>query len=186
MTAQFGDRVTIPLRPFLGILGVSPPPDEPPRSSAVPGNFGGNIDCSDLTAGSVLYFAGFRRGRRLLCGRCSRRTGKRRSRTDRTGNGIQAAQLRLSVVKGRSINRPQAETPNHFITMGLDADLRGAARQEVLDMIDLLAATQDTTREDAYALSLLQADLLVTQLVNGVCGIHARTPKAIFGLGSRR
>ena len=89
-------------------------------------------------------------------------------------------------MKGRSINRPQAETTNHFITMGLDADLRGAARQEVLDMIDLLAATQDTMREDAYALSLLQADLLVTQLVNGVCGIHARTPKAIFGLGSRR
>jgi acetamidase/formamidase len=27
MTAQFGDRVTIPLRPFLGIMGVSPPPD---------------------------------------------------------------------------------------------------------------------------------------------------------------
>ena len=37
------------------------------------------------------------------------------------------------------------------------------------------------TRSDAYALCSLQADLIVTQLVNGVCGIHARTPKAIFG-----
>ena len=83
--------------------------------------------------------------------------------------------------KGRSIQRPRAETSDHFITMGLDEDLREAARQAVRDMIDLLTTTKDMTRSDAYALCSLQADLMVTQLVNGVCGIHARMPKAIFG-----
>ena len=91
-----------------------------------------------------------------------------------------AARLKLSVIKGRSIVRPWAETREHFITMGLHEDLREAARQAVLDMIDLMVATNDMTRSDAYALCSLQADLLVTQLVNGVNGIHARMPKAIF------
>ena len=47
-------------------------------------------------------------------------------------------------------------------------------------MVDLMVATNNMTRSDAYALCSLQADLLVTQLVNGVNGIHARMPKAIF------
>ena len=64
--------------------------------------------------------------------------------------------------------------------MGLDADLREAARQAVLDMIDHLAETHRMRPQDAYALCSLQGDLLVTQLVNGVNGIHARLPKAIF------
>ena len=65
--------------------------------------------------------------------------------------------------------------------MGLDEDLREAARQAVRDMIDLLTDDESMTRSDAYALCSLQADLMVTQLVNGVCGIHACMPKAIFG-----
>ena len=60
------------------------------------------------------------------------------------------------------------------------AEIVYAARQAVLDVIDLMVATEDMTRSDAYALCSLQADLLVTQLVNGVNGIHARMPKAIF------
>jgi len=181
MTARFGDGVTIPLRPFLGIMGVSPPLDEPPRSSAIPGNFGGNIDCSDLTAGSVLYLPVFVEGAGFYAGDAHAAQGSGEVVQTALETAFKVAQLRLSVVKGRSINRPQAETPDYFITMGLDEDLRGAARQAVLDMIDLLSATQGMTREDAYALCSLQADLLVTQLVNGVCGIHARMPKAIFG-----
>jgi len=184
MTAKFGDRVTIPLRPFLGIMGVSPPPDAPARSSAIPGNFGGNIDCSDLTAGSVLYLPVFVKGAGFYAGDAHAAQGSGEVVQTALETAFTAAQLKLSVVKGRAIKRPQAETADHFITMGLDEDLREAARQAVLDMIDFLAATQGLTREDAYALCSLQADLIVTQLVNGVCGIHARMPKAIFSKGS--
>jgi len=184
MTAKFGDRVTIPLRPFLGIMGVSPPPDAPARSSAIPGNFGGNIDCSDLTAGSVLYLPVFVKGAGFYAGDAHAAQGSGEVVQTALETAFTAAQLKLSVVKGRAIKRPQAETADHFITMGLDEDLREAARQAVLDMIDFLTATQGLTREDAYALCSLQADLIVTQLVNGVCGIHARMPKAIFSKGS--
>jgi acetamidase/formamidase len=180
MTAKLGD-VTIPLRPFLGIMGVSPPLSEPPRSSAIPGNFGGNIDCSDLTAPSVLYLPVFVKGAGFYAGDAHAAQGSGEVNQTALETAFKAAQLKLSVVKGRSIARPRAETTDHFITMGLDEDLREAARQAVLDMIDHLTANHGMTRADAYTLCSLQADLMVTQLVNGVCGIHARMPKAIFG-----
>jgi acetamidase/formamidase len=180
MTAKLG-TITIPLRPFLGIMGVSPPPGEPPRNSAIPGNFGGNIDCSDLTAGSVLYLPVFARGAGFYAGDAHAAQGSGEVNQTALETAFKAAQLKLTVVKGRSIERPRAETADHFITMGLDEDLREAARQAVSDMIDLLTTTKRMTRSDAYTLCSLQADLVVTQLVNGVCGIHARVPKAIFG-----
>jgi acetamidase/formamidase len=179
MTAKFAG-VTIPLRPFLGIMGVSPPLSEPPRNSAIPGNFGGYIDCSDLTAGSVLYLPVFVRGAGFYAGDAHAAQGSGEVNQTALETAFKAAQLKLSVVKGQSIKRPRAETSDHLITMGLDEDLREAARQAVLDMIDLLGEMQGMTRSDAYTLCSLQADLIVTQLVNGVCGIHARMPKAIF------
>jgi acetamidase/formamidase len=179
MTAKL-ENIAIPLRPFLGIMALSPPPSEPPRNSAIPGNFGGNIDCPDLTAGSVLYLPVFATGAGFYAGDAHAAQGAGEVNQTALETAFTAAQLKLSVVKGRSIERPRAETSDHFITMGLDEDLREAARQAVRDMIDLLTATKGMTRSDAYALCSLQADLMVTQLVNGVCGIHARMPKAIF------
>ncbi|MGY3697579.1 acetamidase/formamidase [Bradyrhizobium sp. USDA 3240] len=185
MTTTLGDHITIPLRPFLGIMGVSPPTGEPPRSSAIPGDFGGNIDCADLVAGSILYLPVFAEGAGFFVGDAHAAQGSGEVVQTALETTMKVAQLRLTVLTGRSIKRPQAETPDHFITMGLDQDLREAARQAVLDMIDLLVDAQGIGRRDAYALCSLQADLLVTQLVNGVNGIHARMPKAIFRKGRR-
>ncbi|MFT4118794.1 acetamidase/formamidase family protein [Bradyrhizobium sp.] len=180
MTTRFGDGITIPLRPFLGIMGVSPPPGGKPQSSAIPGCFGGNIDCADLVAGSVLYLPVLAEGAGFYAGDAHAAQGSGEVVQTALETAMTVAELRLSVLKGRTIKRPQAETREHFITMGLDEDLREAARQAVLDMIDFLVDTQGMNRRDAYALCSLQADLLVTQLVNGVNGIHARMPKAIF------
>ena len=180
MTAQFGDRITFPIKPFLGIMGVLPPAGTAPQSSAIPGNFGGNIDCADLFAGSVLYLPVFVEGAGFYAGDAHAAQGAGEVVQTALETSMKAARLKLSVIKGRSIQRPRAETRDHFITMGLDEDLREAARQAVLDMIDHLAETQAMRPQDAYALCSLQADLIITQLVNGVNGIHARLPKAIF------
>ena len=184
MTTRFGEGITIPLRPFLGIMGVLPPPEEAARSSAIPGNFGGNIDCADLVAGSTLYLPVFVEGAGFYAGDGHAAQGCGEGVQTALETAMTAAKLRLTVLKGRSIVRPWAETREHFITMGLDEDLREAARQAVRDMIELMVATKGMTRSDAYALCSLQADLMVTQLVNGVSGIHARMPKSIFQGGA--
>src|ERR1035437_6843291 len=44
----------VPLAPFLGCLGVAPASGEV-RSTLVPGNFGGNMDCPEVRAGNTVY-----------------------------------------------------------------------------------------------------------------------------------
>jgi len=75
---------------------------------------------------------------------------------------------------------PRAETPTHYITMGLDPDLTQAARICALETIDFLVTEMKLSREDAYALTSVAIDLEITP----VGGRHQRRarddPKSLF------
>ena len=64
--------------------------------------------------------------------------------------------------------------------MGLHPDLDEAARMATREMIDFLISEKGMSRDEAYLLCSLAADLHVTQLVDGTKGIHAMLPKSIF------
>jgi acetamidase/formamidase len=88
--------------------------------------------------------------------------------------------VQIFVRKGRQIRWPRAETPTHFITMGLNPDLNEAARMATREMIDFLMSQKGMSRDEAYILCSLAADLRVTQLVDHTKGIHAMLAKSIF------
>ena len=75
---------------------------------------------------------------------------------------------------------PRAETPTHWIVMGLDEDLTKALILAVRESIDFLVTQKHMTREDAYALSSVAVDFNVTQAVDGTKGVHGLIPKNIF------
>jgi len=75
---------------------------------------------------------------------------------------------------------PLAETPTHMITMAFDPDLDDAVVIALRDMIKLICARTGISREDAYTLCSLAADLRVTQVVNGAKGIHVMLEKALL------
>ena len=64
--------------------------------------------------------------------------------------------------------------------MGMNEDLREATKLAVEDMIDFLVTEKHLTRDDAYMLASVAADLSITQLVDGNKGVHAMIPKSIF------
>ena len=66
------------------------------------------------------------------------------------------------------------------MTMGLDPDLDEAVRLATREMVDFLVVEKRLSREDAYILSSLAADLRVTQAVDGTKGIHALVAKSLF------
>jgi acetamidase/formamidase len=88
--------------------------------------------------------------------------------------------VQIFVRKGKQIRWPRAETPTHFITMGLHPDLNEAARMATREMIDFLVTEKGLTRDEAYTLCSLAVDLRVTQVVDETKGIHAMLPKSIF------
>jgi len=84
------------------------------------------------------------------------------------------------VRKRQHLNWPRAETPTHYIAMGLHTDLDEAAKLATREMIDFLVAEKKMNRDEAYILCSVAVDLHVTQLVDGTKGVHAMLAKSMF------
>lgn len=177
-TCPFTHDITIFLRPFFGIMAVSPPPGAE-VDSRTPGAYGGNIDNKELIQGSILYLPIHVRGALFSVGDGHAAQGD--GEVDQTAleTGLQGT-FQFFVRRNKKMDWPRAETPTHFITMGFHEDLDVAVKMAIQEMIDLMEQEKGMDRETAYRISSIAVDLRVTQVVNGEKGIHAMLPKNIF------
>jgi acetamidase/formamidase len=179
MVAGFADGIEIPLHPFFGSIGVAPPEVSGRISSAPPWIHAGNLDNKELVAGTTLFIPVHARGALFLAG--DGHAGQGNGEVDITAMETSlTGTFQLIVRKDMKLRWPRAETPTHYITMGLHEDLNEATKMALREMIDFLVTEKHLTRDDAYMLSSVAADLAITQLVDGNKGVHAMIPKAIF------
>lgn len=177
--AEFSRGVRLKLAPFWGSIGVAPPPVIHRLSSGPPGSHAGNLDNKELVAGSILYLPVHVPGALLSIGDGHALQGDGEVTVTALETSLRGT-VQIFVRKGRQIRWPRAETPTHFITMGLNPDLNEAARMATREMIDFLMSQKGMSRDEAYILCSLAADLRVTQLVDDTKGIHAMLAKSIF------
>lgn len=177
--AEFSRGVRLKLAPFWGSIGVAPPPVIHRLSSGPPGSHAGNLDNKELVAGSILYLPVHVPGALLSIGDGHALQGDGEVTITALETSLRGT-VQIFVRKGRQIRWPRAETPTHFITMGLNPDLNEAARMATREMIDFLMSQKGMSRDEAYILCSLAADLRVTQLVDDTKGIHAMLAKSIF------
>ena len=179
MVARFADGIEIPLRPFFGSMGVAPPDVSGRISSGPPWIHAGNLDNKELVAGTTLFIPVHARGALFLAG--DGHAGQGNGEVDITALETSLiGTFQLIVRKDVHLKWPRAETPTHYITMGIHEDLTEATKAALREMIDFLVTAKHLTRDDAYMLSSVAADLEITQLVDGNKGVHAMIPKAIF------
>jgi acetamidase/formamidase len=169
----------LPLAPFFGVMGVAPPKAWGRITSIVPRAHGGNLDNKELVAGTTLFLPVFVEGAMFSCG---------------DGHGVQGdgevcvtaietaleGTFELILRDDLAFRYPRAETPEHYITMGMDPDLDQCAVMALRDMIRLICERSNLSKEDAYTLCSLAADLRVTQTVNGSKGIHVMLKKSLL------
>ncbi|HUJ21556.1 MAG TPA: acetamidase/formamidase family protein [Bryobacteraceae bacterium] len=180
MVARFAPGIEIPLRPFFGSLGVAPPEALGRISSAPPWFHAGNLDNKELVAGTTLYIPVHARGALFQAGDGHAAQGD--GEVDITALETSLTGVFQFVVrKDMRLRWPRAETPTHFITMGLNQNLDEATRLAIVEMIDFLVTEKRLSRDDAYMLTSAAADLAITQLVDGNKGVHAMIAKSIFG-----
>jgi acetamidase/formamidase len=179
MIGRFADGIEIPLQPFFGSMGVAPPPSAGRVSSAPPGRHAGNIDNKDLVAGSTLYIPVNTPGALFEVGDGHAAQGDGEVDITALETSLTGT-FQFVVRKDLHLTWPRAETPTAWITMGMDDDLTEAARIATREMIDFLATAKKMTREDAYMLMSAAGDLVITQVVDGPRGVHAKMSKAIF------
>ena len=163
---------TVELRPFLGIMGM--PPDEPGRHSTTPPRHcGGNIDCKELVEGSILYLPIPVDGALFSAGDGHAARGDGEVAGPALECPMDCAELEFHVRSDLKLARPRASTPRGWVTFGFHEDLNEATANALSDMLDLLDERLGCGRREALALASLVADLHVTQIVNGVRGVHA-------------
>ena len=76
---------------------------------------------------------------------------------------------------------PRAETPTHWMVMGLNPNLEEAMKMAVRETILFLTQRfPKLSREEAYMIASVAVDYHVTQVVDGTKGIHGMIPKSIF------
>lgn len=169
----------IPILPFFGQLAVAPRPEFGRQNSKEPREFGGNLDCKDLQAGSTIYLPVWNEGALFSTGDGHARQGD----GEVDGTAIETAlsgTFEFVVRKDMKLAVPRAETPTHYVTMGLNADLDDAATQALREMIDLVVAHSGLSRDHAYAFASFVVDLHITQTVNNVKGVHAMLAKELM------
>lgn len=172
-TNQFGHQVA--LRPFMGLMGM--PPDLDGLHPTAPPRFcGGNIDCKELVAGSTLYLPIAVQGGLFSVGDGHAVQGDGEVALPALECPMELVDLTFIVREDLHLSMPRAKTPVGWITFGFDEDLDEAAVMALGNMLDLMTELFGYQRKEAMALASLVVDLRVTQIVNGIKGVHAVLP----------
>jgi acetamidase/formamidase len=169
----------IPLAPFFGVMGVAPPPSWRRCTSIIPRAFGGNLDNKELVAGATLFLPVFVPGALFSCGDGHGAQGDGEVNVTAIETALSGT-FEFVLHKGAGLAYPRAETASHVLTFGLDPDLDRCAEKALREMIALIVERTGLTREQAYALCSLAADLRITQTVNQHKGVHCVLAKNLL------
>jgi acetamidase/formamidase len=180
-TAEVAPGVVVPvIRPFFGTIGVAPPPTMGRISSREPGVHTGNIDNKDIMAGTTLYMPVHAPGALFSVGDGHAVQGQGEVDGSAVETGLRG-RFQFIVRKDMKITWPRAETPTHWIVMGLDPNLEEAMKIAVRETIAFITGRfPKLSREEAYMIASIAVDYHVTQTVDGTKGIHGMIPKSIF------
>lgn len=167
---QYGRQV--PLRPFMGVIGM--PSAEPGvHPTAPPRTTGGNIDCRELITGTSLFLPVAVPGGLVSTGDGHGAQGDGEVSGTAIECGMERADLTFHLHPDLSISTPRARTATGWITFGFDEDLDEAMAIALDAMLNIMGELHGMTRADALAVASVVVDLRVTQVVNGVRGVHA-------------
>jgi acetamidase/formamidase len=166
---------TVALRPFMGVMGM-PPPEPGRHVTSPPRIWGGNLDCKELIAGTTLYLPIPVEGGLFSVGDGHAVQGDGEVSITAIDCGMDRVDLTFDLREDFPIATPHAWTPDAWITLGIGGTLDDAAYAALEAMFRLIGRQYNLERLDAIALASLTVDLRVTQIVNGVVGVHAMLP----------
>lgn len=166
---------SVKIRPFMGVYGM--PANLPGTQSTIPPRrTGGNIDCKELIAGSTLYLPIEVDGALFSVGDGHTVQGNGEVCITAIECPMERVELTFDLLDDMPLTTPVANTPAGWLTLGFHEDLDEATVIALEAMLALMKHLHGLERLDALALASLTVDLCITQVVNGVRGVHALLP----------
>lgn len=159
----------------MGVMGM--PPDEPGRHpTPPPRRTGGNLDCKELVAGSSLFLPIEVPGGLFSVGDGHAAQGDGEVCVTAIECPMERVVLTFILHPEMRINMPRARTAEGWLGLGVHEDLHEATFLALEEILDLMEGLFQTDRRNALALASVVVDVRVTQIVNGVQGVHAVLP----------
>jgi len=172
--AAFGSHIKVPLKPFIGTIGLAPEASGL-HSALPPRRVGGNMDIRDLSTGVELYLPVEVPGALLSVGDTHAAQGD----GEVCGTAIESqlnVTLKLEIAKGVNYRFPRFDTPGpvargldvkgYKVTTGIGPDLMENARAAVSEMIEALMTEHGLLAIDAYMLCSVCGDLKISDIVD--------------------
>ncbi len=178
--AKFSKDIDVPLRQFQGMLAVAPSADRGKLPARPPyPDIGGNFDNKYFRKGATVYFPVQVEGALFHVGdpHAAQGNGEVSQSAIESSNTVT---LQFIVRKDLHIKAVRAETPTHYIAIGLDVDLNVAMHKAIEQTIEYLKDVKGMNFFDALSLSSVGVDFEVTEVVDVTKGIHAMIPKSLF------
>jgi len=166
---------SVKMRPFMGVMGM-PANVDGIQSTIPPRRTGGNMDCKELIAGSTLYLPIEVDGGLFSTGDGHAVQGNGEVCITAIECPMDRVELTFDVVDDMPLTTPVANTPAGWVALGFHEDLDEALVIALESMLTLMKRLHGLERLDALALASLTVDMCITQVVNGVRGVHALLP----------
>jgi acetamidase/formamidase len=165
----------VPLAPFLGCLGVAPAGGEV-RSTIVPDNFGGNMDCPEVRAGNTVYLQVRVPGGLLSLGDGHYAMGE----GEIIGTAVEGAmnvELTVDLIKKRETPWPRIENADWMMSVGASRPLEDAARIAFKDMVEWVREKTGLSVMDAYQFVSQNAQSPIVEMVDPQYTVLVKIPK---------
>jgi acetamidase/formamidase len=149
-TLHFSEKISWPITPFIGTLGVAPD-REVTTSIDGQGDWGGNLDIRDATAGNVIHLPVYHEGALFYLGDVHASQGD----TEFTGTAAETqatVRLKLDVIKGKRLPWMRIEKPNSIIALDAYRPLEVAVETATVRLIEWLVNDYGFKSVDAYCL----------------------------------
>lgn len=149
-TLHFNERVSWPITPFIGTLGVAPD-REVTTSLDGQGEWGGNLDIRDVTIGNRMLLPIHHPGALFYLGDVHASQGD----TEFTGTAAETkstVRLKLELLPQKSIPFLRIEKPDSIVAIFASKPLEVAVETATLFLIDWLVKEFQFTPTDAYCL----------------------------------
>ncbi len=171
-------RIEVPLRPMLGRVAVAPAGEEA-WGGLWPGDFGGNLDASDVTAGATIYLPVFHPGALFYFGDFHALQGD----GEIVGSGLESTAdvtFQFDLIKDRRIRWPRLENDEHIMVAGSIRPLIDALRIAYVELIDWLVADYGFDKMEAYQVASQVGVVRVANVVDPNYTVIAKFPKKLL------
>ena len=168
-------KAEIPLRPFLGSIGVAPSFGRVEMSLS-PGEYGGNMDYREIVEGTTLYLPVWVKGAYLSFGDVHAAQGD----GEICGVALETTAevtLEVDLDKGRAIAWPRLDDGEYLAAIGSTRPLEDSLRLAHLELLSWLERDYGFDRWEAFQLLSQVGSIHVANVVDPNYTVAARFPK---------